>query len=263
VPDVRVRDVSLHYEEFGIDAPILCIHGIGSSSALWLGAARTLGERGRAIAYDRRGYGRSDRPEPFVTDVRQHANDAAALLEALDASPAIVVGRSQGGEIAVDLALRYPDRVRALALLEGGGFGLSQAFLRWHADVLAVAEAAAADDEDTVAEAVFRRILGDPAWDALPETMRDVVVANGPPILAELRGGPLDVTAEQLAAITRPTLLIGATSSRPEFAEVTELAAAAMPDAQVEWVGGGHFIDPTHPAVLAFVDDVLAASVTS
>jgi hypothetical protein len=55
-------------------------------------------------------------------------------------------------------------------------------------------------------------------------------------------------------------LLVGATGSRPEFAEVTQLAAAAMPDAQVEWVGGGHLIGPAHPAVLAFVDDVLAGS---
>lgn len=259
VPEVRVRDVSLHYEEFGIDAPILCIHGTGSSSALWLDAARSLGERGRAIAYDRRGYGRSERPEPFVSDVRLHANDAAALLDVLDAAPAIVVGRSMGGEVAVDLALRYPDRVRALALLEGGGFSLSPAFLRWHAELLEVAEAAAADDVGAVAEAVFRRIVGDGAWDMLPPVVREVVVANSPAILAEFRGGLLDLTPEQLGAVSVPTLLVGATSSPPEFTEVTEVAAAAMPSARVEWVDGGHLIDPAHPAVLAFVDDVLAA----
>ena len=46
-----------------------------------------------------------------------------------------MIGRSQGGEIAVDLALRYPDRVRALALLEGGGLSLSEALRRWFADL--------------------------------------------------------------------------------------------------------------------------------
>jgi pimeloyl-ACP methyl ester carboxylesterase len=71
--------------------------------------------------YDRRGSFRSGRPEPYVTSVHEHADDAAALIDALAAAPAIVIGRSYGGEIAVDLALRYPDRVRALALLEGGG----------------------------------------------------------------------------------------------------------------------------------------------
>jgi esterase len=73
------------------------------------------------VVYDRRGSFRSGRPEPYVTSVHEHADDAAALIDALAAAPAIVIGRSYGGEIAVDLALRYPDRVRALALLEGGG----------------------------------------------------------------------------------------------------------------------------------------------
>ena len=44
------------------------------------------------------------------------------------------------------------------------------------------------------------------------------------------------------------------------FAEVTTLVAAAIPSSRVEWVEGGHLIDPAHPAVLAFVDDVLAES---
>lgn len=48
----------------------------------------------------------------------EHADDAAALLDAHAAMPAIVIGRSYGGTVATDLALRYADRVRALALLE-------------------------------------------------------------------------------------------------------------------------------------------------
>jgi pimeloyl-ACP methyl ester carboxylesterase len=129
--EIRVNDVSLYYEEQGDGDPILCIHGTGSSSVLWRDAATELGKRGRAIVYDRRGFSRSERPEPFVTDVHMQTDDAAALIDALAATPAIVIGRSHGGEIAVDLALRYPDRVRALALLEGGGLLLSEAFRRW------------------------------------------------------------------------------------------------------------------------------------
>ena len=120
-PEIRVNGVSLYYEEHGAGEPILCIHGTGSSAALWVDAAAELAAHGRTIVYDRRGFSRSERPEPYVTNVHQHADDAAALIDALAAAPAIVIGRSYGGEIAVDLALRYPDRVRALALLEGGG----------------------------------------------------------------------------------------------------------------------------------------------
>jgi len=57
-------------------------------------------ERGRCIIYDRRGFSRSERPEPFETvDLSDHVDDAAALLDALSATPAVVIGSSTGGEI--------------------------------------------------------------------------------------------------------------------------------------------------------------------
>jgi pimeloyl-ACP methyl ester carboxylesterase len=256
--EIRVDDVSLYYEEHGSGEPILCIHGTGSSTTLWRGPAGVLATRGRTIVYDRRGFGESERPEPLVSNVRLHADDAAALLDALDAAPAIVIGRSQGGEIAVDLALRYPDRVRALALLEGGGLSLGPKVGRWLAGVHERLTAAAERDMGTVGEAFLRDVLGDAAWEALPELVQDVFIANGPAILAEERGGLLGVSAAELGTIPHPTLIVGARDSGPEFAEATELTAKAMPSARVEWIEGGHLIDAGHPAVLAFVDDVLA-----
>jgi esterase len=258
VPDVRVNGVRLSYEERGTGQAILCIHGTGSSAVLWTDAAARLATRGRAITYDRRGFSRSERPEPLVMDVHLHADDAAALIDALGAAPAIVIGRSQGGEIAVDLALRYPDRVRAIALLEGGGLALGEQARRWLAELDELVLAAAEADVRTVAETMFRNLLGDEGWEALPEPVRHVFTENGPAIAAEHRGGVLDAGAEQLGSIRRPTLLVAARASPPALAEMTELMAAAMPTARVEWVEGGHLIDPAHPAVLAFVDEVLA-----
>ncbi len=260
-PFLRVNGVSLYYEEHGAGEPILCIHGTGSSAAVWGDAVEELARRGRTIAYDRRGFSRSERPEPFVTDVHQHADDAAALLDALAAAPAIVIGRSQGGEIAVDLALRYPDRVRALALLEGGGLSLGEAARRWLTDLDEQIYAAAEADMDTVGETMLRTVLGDAGWEGLPEPVQQMFIANGPAIVAEHRGGLLDVSAEQLGTIVQPTLLVAGKDSPSAFAEVTNLTAAAMPSATVEWVEGGHLISPAHPAVLRFIDRVLAMPV--
>ena len=55
-------------------------------------------------------------------DLSDHVADAAALLDALSAAPAVVIGRSTGGEIALDLAHRFPGTVKALVLLEPAVF---------------------------------------------------------------------------------------------------------------------------------------------
>jgi pimeloyl-ACP methyl ester carboxylesterase len=104
-----VNGVRLYYEEHGSGAPILCIHGGGSSAAMWADAMEELARLGRVIAYDRRGCARSERPKAYErTSVAEQADDAAALLDALATTPAVVIGRSYGGAVAVDLALRYP-----------------------------------------------------------------------------------------------------------------------------------------------------------
>jgi pimeloyl-ACP methyl ester carboxylesterase len=255
---LRVNGVSLHYEERGSGDPILCIHGTGSSAALWADAAAELAARGRAITYDRRGHSRSERPDPLVTSVHGDADDAAALLAALDAAPAIVVGRSHGGEIALDLALRYPELVRALVLLEGGGLALGEAFTRWLAELDARVFAAAEQGPAAAAEAFLRGVLGDAGWEELPGAMRQVFVANGPAIVAEERGGLPDVTVDELARVGVPTLVVAAAGSPPAFGEVMETVAGAIPSARLAWVDGGHVIDPAHPVVLEFVDRLLA-----
>lgn len=261
MPELRVNGVSLYYEEHGAGEPIVCLHGAGSSAAVWGDAVARLAKRGRAIAFDRRGHYRSERPEPYVTDVHQQADDAAALIDALGAAPAIVSGRSYGGAVAIDLALRYPDRVRALVLLEGDAPSFSEKATRWIADVTTEVLTAAQKESDSVGEGLILAVAGPGAWEGLPESVQEMLTANGPAIVAELRGGYPELTAEQLATIDQPTLLVVAKESlQPGFEEVTSAMVAAMPSARVEWVEGGHLVDPAHPVVLSFVDEVLATA---
>ena len=110
----------------------------------------------------------------------------------------------------------------------------------------------------TVAETFLCGVLGDEAWEGFPESAKRMFTANGPAIVAELRGGLLEVGAAELGTIVQPTLLVAGKESPPAFAEVTNLMAEAMSSARVEWVDGGHLINPAHPAVLGFVDEVLA-----
>jgi pimeloyl-ACP methyl ester carboxylesterase len=112
----------------------------------------------------------------------------------------------------------------------------------------------------TVGETMPSSVVGDASWEGLPEQVKQIFTANDPAIVAKHRGGPLDISAEQLGTIVHPTLLVAGSESHRRSQEVTNLMAEAMPEARVEWVEGGHVINPAHPAVLSFVDEVPARS---
>lgn len=256
---VSVHGTRLYYEERGEGVPILCIHGAGSSAQLWAGAVEKLAGLGRAIAYDRRGYGRSDRVEPLEPmSVAQHADDAAALLVALRATPAIVVARSYGGEVATDLALRYPDRVLALALLEGAPVELLPAAADWtRALRVRLRDVKEQAGDDAVGEALIGEVLGEAVWNALPDQVRTVFTHNGPAALADLEGDWLNSNAAALATIDQPVLLVAASDSPAELRQPNDVMADALPNARTALVDGGHLIDPGAPDVLAFIRQVL------
>ena len=256
--EIHVNGVRLYYEEHGDGDPILVIHGTSSSAMVWRPAAiDELSKLGRVILYDRRGCTRSERPDPYETSVVQHAEDAAALLEALRAVPAVVIGRSYGGETAIELALRHPASVRALVLLEAASLTLDEEAMAWAEELRAAVEEAAARDVASVAETFLRRVLGDEPWESFPPSLRQMFVDNSPAILAEFRGPWLEATEADLARIQVPTLLVAGEASPPAFRRVTERMAASIPDSRTTLVGGGHFIDPGEPDVLKFVGEIL------
>jgi pimeloyl-ACP methyl ester carboxylesterase len=249
---VTANGVRLYYEERGSGTPILGLHGAGSSAALWENAVERLSELGRAIIYDRRGSSRSERPSPYeITSVQEHADDALALLRALDAEPAVLIGRSYGGTVALDLALRYPQSVLAVALLEAGPMGLSVEYDDWFTSVLTKVEEV---HPDAVGETVIREVFG--AWEELPQGFRDVFSANGPALRAELRGEER-IDNERLGELAAPTLVVTADASPVPIQRGSEALGRALPHAKSVRVGGDHAIDPAGPDVLAFLTEDL------
>jgi pimeloyl-ACP methyl ester carboxylesterase len=257
MPHASVNGVQLYYEDCGSGTPILGIHGAGSSALFWEDAAEKLAELGRVVVYDRRGCSRSEWPDPYeITSVAEHADDALALLASLDADPAIVIGRSYGGTIALDLAIRHPEAVLGLALLEAGPIGLSPEYDAWFEELRRSAEATAAErGTDAVGETLLRAVFG--AWEELPETFREAFTANGKALLAEIRGGESTDTS-RLGEIGAPTLVVTAEDSPIEFRLASNAVARAIPHAREVLVKGGHAIDPAAPDVLAFVSEVFA-----
>ena len=120
MPHVEGAGVALHYEERGEGSPLLVIHAMGSDARAWEPALGELASAGaRAIAYDRRGYGSSGAPQPYTaTTVQEQAQDATALLEALGATQALLVGDGFGALIALELLVRSPQLATAAVLAD-------------------------------------------------------------------------------------------------------------------------------------------------
>jgi 3-oxoadipate enol-lactonase len=109
--------VRLHFLDEGLGQPVLLIHGHTLDLRVWDPVVGELLAAGRrAIRYDLRGHGRSDRPARGY-HWADHAADAATVLDAAAVARAPVVGYSIGGGIALEVALTMPSRVSSLVLL--------------------------------------------------------------------------------------------------------------------------------------------------
>lgn len=133
---VEVGDVTLHYKEVASsadsDLTFILLHGFGSSLATWTNVTDDLSEYGRVIAFDRPGFGLTERPlrgtwegtNPYSPEGQVELT--LGLMDELGVNQAVLVGNSAGGTIAAQVALDYPERVTGLilvdaAIYEGGG----------------------------------------------------------------------------------------------------------------------------------------------
>jgi hypothetical protein len=117
-----------------------------------------------------------------------------------------VVGRSYGGGVAIDLALRYPQGVRGLVLLEAAILSLSADALVWEVSLRWRVLAAADEEVTTVGETFIRFVLGGATWEGFPVPIKQMFTGNGPAILAEVTGGFLRVDRAELGTIDVSTL---------------------------------------------------------
>jgi pimeloyl-ACP methyl ester carboxylesterase len=125
MPTVEGAGVPLAYVSRGEGAPVLLVHGLAADAETLRPVAEELAGSARVIAYDRRGYGASGAPEPYEgTTVEEQAEDAAALLTAVDAAPAVVAGDGFGALVALDLLKRHGGLVRAVVLADPALFAL-------------------------------------------------------------------------------------------------------------------------------------------
>jgi 3-oxoadipate enol-lactonase len=116
MPKIVVQGRTFHYEESGQQgAPLVFLSGLGGDNRAFSRPVRYFGTRFRALAFDSRDAGQSDRSDRAYTTADM-ADDVAGWLEAIGAGPAHFVGQSLGGLVAQELALRHPGIVKTLVL---------------------------------------------------------------------------------------------------------------------------------------------------
>lgn len=109
----------LHYEEYGHGAPLLLVHGLGSSTLDWEFQTAVLAAHYRVIALDLRGHGRSDKPIEHYS-IAGFAEDVAALIEHLKLGPVHLVGISMGGMVGFQLGVERPELLQSLTIVNSG-----------------------------------------------------------------------------------------------------------------------------------------------
>ncbi|MCX5044592.1 alpha/beta hydrolase [Aldersonia sp. NBC_00410] len=160
----------LHLHRFGpADGPtILALHGLTGHGRRWESLAVEQLPEARILAPDLRGHGRSPSAPPWSFEA--HVADLRALLATESAAPALVVGHSFGGAVALHLAHHHPDLVRGLVLLD-------PAIALDPFDLLDVAYATLDSPDYTDAEeAKAEKVHG--AWADVPESMIDAELAE-------------------------------------------------------------------------------------
>jgi len=113
---LRVRD-----EGDSKRAPLVCIHGAGASSVVWMDSVRRLAPLRRIVALDLPGHGQSDRWHPPAEVTVEHYRDAVGTVCAtLGITQAVLIGHSLGGQVALACAEAWPDKVAGLVLVASG-----------------------------------------------------------------------------------------------------------------------------------------------
>jgi aminoacrylate hydrolase len=122
LPRTSIAD-GLHYEIFDHPDPaaqtVILSAGLGGSGAFWAPQMADLTARFRVVLYDHRGTGRSVRALTQPHSVDAMADDIVSVMDALDMPKAHVVGHAAGGLAGLSMALRYPDRLNRLAVVNG------------------------------------------------------------------------------------------------------------------------------------------------
>lgn len=207
-------EIALYYQEKGNKEPFILLHGNGEDGSYFKNQIDYFSDRYRMIAVDTRGHGKSPRgTAPFT--IEQFSYDLYDFMEILEISKAIILGFSDGANIAMKFAMKYPDKVKAL-ILNGGNLnpkGVKRATQIPIEIGYKIARRFASKSPDAKKNA---EMLG--------------LMVNEP-----------NIERNELSKITAPTLVICGKRDMIKESHTKEIAES-IPHAELSIIKGNHFI---------------------
>ena len=272
VNTVTVNGVTLAYREQGVGEPVVFVHG-ASDLRIWEYQEAALGLAFRSIAYSRR-YARPNADiEPGIDDqMLPHVEDLAALLNALNAAPAHLVGHSWGGFVALLTAIRHPNLLRSLVLVEPPVLplfvstppkptemlqllvrrpALAASIIKFGITAIAPAQQAYRRGDDEAGMRAFAAgVLGRDAFANLPPARRQQLRDNARVIRAQLLGAGFPPLADdEVRNVALPVMLVVGANSPPLFHQLSRRLLELLPRSELVTIpDASHVVQEDNPA---------------
>jgi pimeloyl-ACP methyl ester carboxylesterase len=256
MPYARNAYIRVYYESTGEGTPVLLINGQGMTLDSSWRTTDVMARSFRVLAFDNRDTGRSSF-SPLPYSVLQMTDDAIAVLDAAGEESAHVYGHSLGGIVALDLALRHPDRVRALVLggTTGGGptaipadpqaltffarvGAMAPEEAEWAAVPYTYGVATRRNHGQRIAEDIARRL------DSRPNNLPLATLAY----VHQVTVAATHNRMHSLASIKAPTLVVHGAEDATMAPENARILVESIPGAELQmWAGAGHYYQTDEP----------------
>lgn len=248
-------DTQLHYEIAGAGPPLVFIHAGVADGRQWNNEFRAFANHYCVLRYDMRGFGRS---EPVAGDYR-HSDDLHTLLGALAITePAVLVGCSIGGGLALDFALDHPESVRALVMVSSAPSGL-QLDVNPHPLEAAVMAADEAGDSALLLDLETRMWFDgigrapediDQEMRQLAIEMNRIALANEARNLGNRLPNAATPAAERLGDLAIPVLIIAGANDEPYTLAAADHMVKHLANARkVIFDNAAHLLNMDQPAL--------------
>lgn len=252
---VRACDISMGYTVIGEGHPLVLITGYSATMDMWDPLLiKELSSRYKVILFDNRGMGRtSASARPFSVEL--FVEDTVGLMDALKIKKAHILGWSMGTFIAMELALKYPDRVDSLVLYAGACGWKGKDVIEASSDVSSALMDLSGSGEDRSKRLI--NILFPQKWlEDHPDFLQNLPHPKIPPSIENIKrqGRAIDMWAgvcDRLAGISQPALFITGTEDVVIPPANSLLMASRIPSSWLIRLPGGHSNMYQYPATFA------------